>query len=100
MNSISQNIYQQLGGNKFMAMTGAKNLIWSNSTNTLSMHLPRNNAKAQRLCITYNSSSDLYTMTFTRSSKNSEVVTAEFDNVYGDQMGKIFAKTTGLYTSL
>ena len=42
--NIPNVILQQLGGNKFLAMTGAKNLVGDG--NTLRMTLPRNGSKA------------------------------------------------------
>ena len=43
-------ILEQLGGNKFIAMTGAKNFV--SDGNTLRMTLPKNRSKANRLYVT------------------------------------------------
>lgn len=54
-------ILQQLGGKRFLAMTGVKNLVADGYT--LRMTLPKNGSKANRLWITLNGN-DLYDMRF------------------------------------
>ena len=56
---VADIILEQLGGNKFLAMTGAKNLLADG--NTLRMTLPKNRSKANRLYITLDPD-DTYTM--------------------------------------
>ena len=46
---IANTILDQLGGNKFLAMTGANHLLADG--NTLRMTLPKNNSRANRLYI-------------------------------------------------
>ena len=96
---IAKTILSQLGGNKFIAMTGSKNL--GAGENYLSMHLTRNAAKAKYLKITLDPS-DTYTMEFySMKTKTFEKVTkAKFEGVYCDQLQSIFTEVTGLYTSL
>lgn len=95
---IAATILQQLGGNKFIAMTGSKNFTIVD--NSLSMHLTRNKAKAKYLKITLNSM-DTYDMVFYTVNKNFEVIIkAQFDGVYCDQLQDIFTEVTGLYTHL
>lgn len=60
---VADTILEQLGGNKFLAMTGAKNLLADG--NTLRMTLPKNRSRANRLWITLDSN-DTYTMNFFR----------------------------------
>jgi hypothetical protein len=50
---VSRIILQQLGGSKFLAMTGARNLTYSDKT--LSMQLPRNPKNIKGVHITLNS---------------------------------------------
>lgn len=47
--SVANTILNQLGGNKFIAMTGSKNFI--DCTTALSMHLTSNKLKAKYLKI-------------------------------------------------
>lgn len=47
---VADIILEQLGGSKFLAMTGANHLL--SDGNTLRMNLPKNASKANRLWIT------------------------------------------------
>jgi hypothetical protein len=96
---IATTILSQLGGRKFLAMTGSKNLV--SDTNALQMHLTRNKVSAKYLRIELKSN-DTYTMTFRKAvNKNNEApIVREFEGVYCDQLQEIFTQVTGLYTSL
>ena len=107
--SAAQEILKQLGGNKFIAMTGSKNFLVDG--NTLRMTLVTNQSKANRLWITLDES-DTYTMKFFKftpgrlnkktfeyiESKELEIETLE--GVYCDQLQKIFTDITGMDTTL
>jgi len=96
--TIAKEILNQLGGNKFIVMTGSKNFI--DGGNYLSMKLSRNSANAQYLVITIEWS-DTYKMEFFSLNKNYErIMKAEFSGVYNDQLQQIFTKVTGLYTRM
>ena len=96
--TIANEILRQLGGNKFVVMTGVKNL--AGGGNKLQMHLPRNSSKAKYLVIELNAN-DTYTMTFKAHDKAFTFPTvAEYTDVYNDMLQSLFTKTTGLYTSL
>ena len=58
---VADIILEQLGGNKFLVMTGAKNLIADGDT--LRMSLPKNMSGANKLEITLDAT-DTYTMRF------------------------------------
>lgn len=109
---VANQILEQLGGNKFIAMTGSRNFI--DCGNALSMHLTTNKAKAKYLKIEL-TSMDLYSVTFSRNKKvlNKEYAAAgvkiyddvheivkTFDNVYAEDLQMIFTSVTGLYTRL
>jgi len=90
-------ILNQLGGNKFIAMTGSKNFL--STENSLQMNLTRNKVNAQYLKIEL-TSMDLYNMKF-YSFRGSELkVKNQIEGVYFDQLQDIFTNVTGLYTSL
>ena len=108
--SVSTEILRQLGGKRFLLMTGSSNLLFAGITESndkvwLRMNLKRNKAGANRLKVYYNSD-DTYTMRFykqTISKKTLDVkITKEqvFDKVYNDQLQSIFTDVTGLYTRL
>lgn len=106
---VTATIYEQLGGNKFKAMTGTKDFVADG--NTLRMSLSRNKSKANRLFITLDGN-DTYTMRFFRyfpgrlnkktmewSPEKIEEI-EEFKGVYSDDLCRIFTSVTGLDTRL
>jgi len=108
--SIQSEILNQLGGNKFIVMTGSKNFMSADVTETneypwLRMDLTRNKAGVNRLRISL-MPSDTYKLEFYRqqvSKKTWDVIITkkqEFENVYADQLQQIFTQVTGLYTKL
>jgi hypothetical protein len=106
---VADIILQQLGGNKFVVMTGSKNFL--SDGNTLRMSLAKNGSKANRLEITLEAD-DTYTMRFYKytagrlnkktfswtEDKVEEVSTV--DGVYCDMLQPIFTQVTGMYTHL
>lgn len=107
--NVAQTILQQLGGSRFVAMTGAKNFV--SDGNTLRMTLPKNGSRANRLWITLNGN-DLYDMRFFRyvaprlNSKtfeySGEKITDEkvYNDIFFDQLQEIFTAHTKMYTRL
>ena len=95
---VAETILEQLGGNKFRMMTGAKNL--AGDENSLSMRIGRNSSNSNYLKITLNSM-DTYDMTFAKLTKMGELKSvSEYKNVYNDLMRGTFTAHTGMYTSL
>ncbi len=110
-------IIEQIGGNKFLAMTGSKILHYGYDKNGyvyLTFKLTKNNLKAGYLKIQLNYL-DLYNMEFTKIKKtlnseyakigikiyDEEIIPVEtIENVYGDQLEELFQRVTGLYTRL
>ena len=107
---VAQTIYMQIGGPRFTAMTGSHHMVADG--NTLRMVLAKNNSKANRLHITYDEGKDLYSMRFFRVTggylnmktyawvpeKTAEVKTV--DEVFADDLERIFTLVTGLVTRL
>lgn len=97
---------QQLGGNKFLAMTGAKNLMYDEKENYFSFKLPRAKNGINYVKITLNSNDyyDIEYATFRMSMKSEKGYTYKvkksFDNVPAENLRDNFEQTTGLYTSL
>ena len=95
---VARIIWEQLGGNKFRMMTGAKNLL--NLGDGLAMKLGRNSSNSNYLKITLNSM-DTYDMMFAKLTKKGELKSvSEYKNVYNDLMRGTFTAHTGMYTSL
>ena len=108
--SVANTILQQMGGNRFIVMTGSHHFV--SDGNTLIMQLARNASKANRLYITLDPVTDLYTMRFFRFTegrlnrqtferapdKITEIKL--YEDVFADQLENLFTHVTGLYTSL
>ena len=96
--SVATTILNQLGGNKFRVMTGAKNFM--DHGNALSMRIGRISSNSNYLKITLNDS-DLYDVRFSKVTKMGEEKSVrEFNDVYNDMLVEIFESHTGMYTSL
>ena len=95
--NIAKTILQQLGGNKFIAMTGAKNLGFTN--NGLQMKIGRNSKGITHVIISLKST-DTYDVEFIKMRGVNRKVVKKLKGVYADQLGKIFTKFTGLRTRL
>lgn len=100
---VAKTILEQIGGGKFIAITGSKNFI--DLGNGLRMNLTRNKTSANRLDILLDEETDTYIMRFYRhsfSKKTFEVTTkdiARHEGVYCDMLEEMFTSVTGLYTS-
>lgn len=93
----AKEILNQLGGNKFIAMTGSKEFI--DMGDGLKMKLTANKIKAQYLYIQL-LPNDTYKMTFAKIQKGDWVVLSETVGVYAEMLQKIFTEKTGLDTRL
>ena len=94
---VAKTILQQLGGNKFIAMTGAKN--FGSSRNSLQFKIGRNSKSISHVIITLKSS-DLYEMEFIRIRGVKRTVVKKVKGVYADQLQTMFTKYTGMNTKL
>ena len=96
--SVAKTILEQLGGNKFRVMTGAKNFM--GFADGLVMKIGRNSSNSNYLKITLNSM-DLYDMKFCKlTRKFEEKSVTEYNNIYNDMLTDQFTAHTGMYTSL
>jgi len=89
---------KQIGGNRFIAMTGAKH--FGVGPNGMSFKIGRNSKRVNHVTIDYDRGRDLYNMKFDwvtiKGIKNKKTL----KGVYADQLAKAFEKYTGMYTSL
>ena len=98
MSHIANEIYRQLGGNRFRVMTGAKNMV--SHEFALSMKIGRNKTNANFMVVELNGL-DLYDVTFAKLTKMGEMKSVKtYDNVYNDMLVSIFESHTGMYTAL
>lgn len=95
---IAQTILAQLGGNKFVAMTGAKSFV--GIENGLMFMLPRgakNKANKVRITLT---PADLYKVEFMKIRGVELKTISAHEEIYCDMLQELFTKETGLETRL
>ena len=96
--TVAKTILEQLGGNKFRVMTGAKNFM--GLADGLAMKIGRNSSNSNYLKITLNAM-DLYDMEFAKLTKMGEKKSVtEYSDVYNDMLTDVFTSHTGMYTKL
>jgi len=95
----AETLLQQLGGRKFIAMTGAKDLMVDRENKSLHMKLGRNSKGINHLKITY-MPDDTYTMDFGRIRNLDYKVVRSVKGVYAEALQDVFTEVTGMYTSL
>ena len=94
----AEEVLQQLGGRKFIAMTGAKNFVKDDKAKSITFKIPRAKDGITHVMITLNSS-DTYTINFL-SIRGNNIKQKPVKGVYNDQLQSVFTQYTGLYTSL
>lgn len=95
--TVSKTILSQLGGGKFVAMTGAKNL--TGSDNSLSFKIGRNAKGVTHVRITL-TPDDLYTMEFLRIRDYACRTVDLLEEVTHDSLPEVFTRATGMDTRL
>ena len=89
-------ILQQLGGNKFAAMTGAKNFVQDKTF--LMFSIPKSK-KINKVRITI-ADNDLYDLEFFNVGRRNFELVQKVTGVYAEDLQKIFTNHTGLLTRL
>lgn len=96
---IAATILQQLGGNQFRIMTGARGL--STTSNGLTFKLPSRFAKdGINVVVVDLNALDLYDICFSKERGSTVVRVAEFFDVHAEDLRRLFTETTGLDTHL
>ena len=99
MNATTETILNQLGGRKFLAMTGAKNLLVSDDK--LQFQLPARFALNGITAVWVKlEANDTYTLTFWKIRGIKCDVVATVEDVYCDNLRAIFTEYTGLDCTL
>lgn len=98
-NAVALTILQQLGGSRFVAMTGAKNMV--STADSLRITFPANFAKnGIRYMLIKLTAADDYTVTFAKGRGIEWKPVAEFEGIYCDSLVELFERQTGLCASL
>ena len=95
---IGLTILKQLGGNRFLAMTGSKGL--NVQDNGFAFRLPRNAKDGINYVQISLNGLDLYDLEFKSIWRGRIKVVKSFTDIYDDQLKELFTETTGLNTSL
>lgn len=97
--SIAQTILEQLGGRRFISMTGAKN--FGDTGNGLAFQIPasltKNRINAVKIEL---HPSDTYIVKFMRIGRSDLKTISQHDMIYCDQLEDLFERETGLLTHL
>lgn len=99
MTTVAAIILAQLGGNRFIAMTGARDLV--RNDNALSFKLPRGARNGINYVTVVLTPADLYNVTFYKMTRGLNVHTiSAAEGVYADKLQATFMAATGLDTHL
>lgn len=98
--TIATTILNQLGGKRFIAMTGSKDFV--GSENSLQFKVIKNVKNVTHVKIEYSYGKDLYSVSFLKwnARKFEFQVIANFDEQYAEDLQDRFEENTGLLTSL
>ena len=96
--SQAKELLQQLGGNKFKAMTGAKD--FGIGSDGLHFKIGRNAKSISHIVIDYDRGKDLYNMKFLRVRAGKIKVVKKVKGVYNDMLGNVFKMHTGMNVRL
>ena len=88
-------ILRQLGGRKFIAMTGAKHL-GSDELGGLSFKIGRNAGNITHVKISINYGLDLYKIEFLKIRSCKIKVAKEYEGVYAESLAEILTSVTAL----
>ena len=91
--TVARSILDQLGGARFVAMTGARELVGSADSLTFKIGVNPKRVSQVRVTLT---PADLYSVTFFRIGKAPQIES----DVYCNMLEAVFSERTGLYTLL
>lgn len=99
---VAEIILQQLGGNKFRAMTGATSLAHgeTNEGIALSFRIGNNDKKVKAVRITLTPRDEYNIEFFGRMKDFVMPIIKKVDGIYADQLQEIFTRYTGMDTHL
>lgn len=92
-------VLRQLGGNRFIAMTGARLFVKDDEQQMISFRIGRNSKGVNAVRITLNAL-DLYDLEFLSVRAGNVKVKSSETDVYNDSLEAVFEEHTGLYTRI
>lgn len=97
MSEIAKTILAQLGGNRFCAMTGAKNFVAG--SRSLRFNVGRNEERVNIVTVEL-TARDTYDVKFMRSRGLDVAIVSEAEDVYADMLRPVFTDGTGMRCAL
>ena len=101
--TIAQTILDQLGGGRFVRMTGAKRLVALDRNDSrrggLTFAVGRNDKRVTHVIVTL-THDDLYNVEYVWCRGTTRIVRATDEGIYHDMLVRSFERETGLVTSL
>ena len=95
---IAKTILEQLGGQRFIMMVGAKNLVALSDGIRFQLKSCTFNKGIKDIVIILDFASDTYIMKFYKNLAKSDLPIVEINEVYCDMLESMFEQETGLYT--
>lgn len=96
---IAKVILEQLGGRKFIVMTGARDLLALDSGLIFSLSATTTKNRINRVRITL-TPADTYTIEFLAIHGKTVKEVYKAEDIYNDQLVELFEEHTGLFTKL
>lgn len=97
---VGEVIFDQLGGNRFIAMTGAKNFIYDSENQRLSFRLGRGAKQGINYVRVTLTGRDTYDIEFSKLRGLNYKILTVVEDVYLSELRSVFTEYTGFYTSL
>lgn len=95
--SVAKTILAQLGGNKFITMVGATNLI---NIDNIGLRFKFKGCRDMNVCAITLEADDTYRVRFFKLYNFDFKEKASYDGVYNSQLVSLFERKTGLATTL
>lgn len=92
-------IIKQLGGNQFVAMTGASLFVYDHEKNANVSFRFKGSRKTNHVKIQLNAM-DTYDLTFYKITTANFEIVKEYSGIYNDMLASTFKEVTGLNTRL
>jgi len=96
--TVAKTILQQLGGRRFLLMTGARNIV--GTSNSLTFRLPRNGTDGSNVWIITLDPSDTYHVETFFARAGACKKKSDFTDIYWDSLVELFERVSGFYTRL
>lgn len=111
---VGQDIVRQLGGRRFMLMTGVKQFNLEGD-GSISFDLGSNGSESNYVRVEYNYNKDLYNLVFIKRTRKKDKELSmpgfpiwdykfnelkRYDSIYNDQLRELFEDFTGMYLTL